>query len=183
MMATEKRTGAEALVREGAEAFADMREVIERGGPLPCVVGLHGSLEECGRDAVMEIGRLLNPHVSRLNPEAERVLRAAVSELTALVGDCEQDEEPLVRAFPFIRERVCIEILRYPEDPESRGDFSSAPYDTFRHSRHLIHKLMRLAYEDGQDWLVETLEPKREETAAQAAYALALEGRPASDRS
>jgi hypothetical protein len=34
---------------------------------------------------------------------------------------------------------------------------------------------MHLAYEGGEDWLVETLEPHRESTAAQAAFALVLE--------
>jgi hypothetical protein len=34
---------------------------------------------------------------------------------------------------------------------------------------------MCLTFEEGCDWLVEVLEPKRERAAAQAAYALVLE--------
>ncbi len=195
--------GAENLVREGAEAFAGMRELIEEGGPLPCVVGLHSSLEECGRaatmevyglsyceihgaeckagalaeiyhDAAQEVGRPLNGHVAPMTPEAERVLQAASDELTALVRDAEEDEELLVRAFPLVRERVCAGTLEYVEAPDAWGRYSP-PYDTHRSVRVLIHRLMRVAYEEGEGWLVETLEPRREETAAQAAYALALE--------
>ena len=49
------------------------------------------------------------------------------------------------------------------------------PYDVFRQARHTIHRAMRLAYEEGEDWMVETLEPHRETVAAQAAFALVLE--------
>ena len=42
---------------------------------------------------------------------------------------------------------------------------------------------MRLAYGEGVGGLVESLEPDRESVAAQAAYALALEGRATSERS
>ncbi len=196
--------GAENLVREGADAFADMREVIAEDGPLPCVVGHHNALEECGRDATMEVyglsfcevhgaeckagalaelyhdaaqevGRPLSAHVSPMNPEAERALRAAADELTALVRDSEQDEGLLVRAFPLVRERVCVGTLEYVEDSRYWQRGSLPPYDTFRASRLLIHKLMRLAYEEGEAWLAESLEPSREDTAAQAAYALVLE--------
>jgi hypothetical protein len=109
-----------------------------------------------------------------MNPEAERALRAASSELTALVRDSEQDEGLLVRAFPLVRERVCVGTLEYVEDPGRWRDHSPL-YDTFRPSRLLIHKVMRLAYEEGEGWLAEMLEPSREDTAAQAAYALVLE--------
>ena len=46
------------------------------------------------------------------------------------------------------------------------------------HARLLVCRLMRLPFGDGADWLVEVLEVlevEREEDAAQAAYALALE--------
>ena len=208
----DKLRGAENLVREGAEAFAEpMRELIEENEPLPCVVGLHSSLEKCGRDATMEVyglsfceihgaeckagaleelyfdaaqevQRPLNLHITRMNPEAERVLRAATDELNALVRDAEQDEELLLRAFPLVRERVCAGTLEYVEDPDSWRDHSP-PYDTHRSVRLLIHKVMRLAYGEGVGGLVESLEPDRESVAAQAAYALALEGRATSERS
>ncbi len=73
-----------------------------------------------------------------------------------------------------VRGRVCAGTLEYVEDPDAWRDYSY-PYDTHRSVRLLIHKLMRLAYEEGEGWLVETLESKREDTAAQAAYALVVE--------
>jgi len=47
------------------------------------------------------------------------------------------------------------------------------PFDTFMSGRLLVCRHMRPAFEEGADWLVETLE--REGVAAQATYALALE--------
>jgi len=86
-------------------------------------------------------------------------------------------EEVLARAFPLIGERVSADTLRYvfedPHDPEVRDQ--KPPYDAWHHTRHMTHKLMRLAYEDGEDWLVGVLEPAREQAAAQAAFALVLE--------
>ena len=39
----------------------------------------------------------------------------------------------------------------------------------------LLHHHMRLAFEEDADWLIEVLERRREELAAQVAYAVALE--------
>ena len=52
---------------------------------------------------------------------------------------------------------------------------ASPPYEVYRDALMLLHRLMRLAFEAEADWLVETLEIKRESVAEQAAYALALE--------
>ena len=67
------------------------------------------------------------------------------------------------------------ESVAYARDPSGRAR-PDTPYDVFIDSRALLHRLMRFAFEDGHhDWLVENLEREREEAAAQAAYALALE--------
>ena len=47
------------------------------------------------------------------------------------------------------------------------------PEERYRGPRLLIHKLMRLAFEEGESYLVDLLERERESTAAQLAYALA----------
>jgi len=39
-----------------------------------------------------------------------------------------------------------------------------------------VRKLMRLAHEDGEDWLVEILEHERQELAARAAFACEIAG-------
>jgi len=45
------------------------------------------------------------------------------------------------------------------------------PLDTFLDARGTVHRLMRLAFEDREDWLVEVLEYERESVSAQAAFA------------
>ncbi len=52
---------------------------------------------------------------------------------------------------------------------------TAAPVPLPREFYALLHRFMRLAYEEGEAWLVEPLEKEREQIAAQAAYALALE--------
>ena len=173
-------------MREGAEAFADMRELLERGGPLPCVVGWHGSLEECGRDATMEVyglsfceihgaeckagaleefyfdageflGRLDNKAVRNPNAAALLMLREAVSELTERTIAAEEvADDALARAYPASGEEP---------DPDY-----FAGYDHLRDVRVLLHRMMRLAFEAEETWLVELLEPERENVAAQLAY-------------
>jgi hypothetical protein len=77
-----------------------------------------------------------------------------------------------LRAFPLDRGRVDAESLAYAENPDvhDRGR-KDPPFDAFMTDRMLIHRHMRLAFKEGAGWLVE----ERENVAAQAAYALALE--------
>ncbi len=49
-------------------------------------------------------------------------------------------------------------------------------------SLHTLHKLLRIAREEGQTWLVEILERERESEAAQAAVALENANRRAAER-
>jgi hypothetical protein len=201
----DERRGAENLVREGADAFAWAREMIAEHGPLPCVVShedagglcqrkatmevyglgfceVHGAeakagaLEELYHDAMQEILRPLNPDATQINPEAAAALEAAADDLFLKHPDEAAAEEALERAFPLIMERVSVATVDYVEDPHSPASRENMPpYEVFCQARHLVHKLMRVAYENGEDWLVETLEPQRETVAAQAAYALVLE--------
>jgi len=64
-------------------------------------------------------------------------------------------------------------VFEDPHDPVVQAQ--EPPYDAWHHTRHMTHKLMRLACEDGEDWLVGVLEPAREQAAAQAAFARVLE--------
>lgn len=190
----DERRGAENLVRELPEGEERRCWVALPGSSERCpnmaVIGVYGipfcevhgeeakegALEELYFDATQEVERPLNGAVRDLNPEAERALEAARRELYVLLHAAEQTEQVLTRAFPLIRERVDSETLAYvadPDSPEARN--YSPPYDAFRAERHHIHRLMRLAFEEGYDWLVEVLEPSREKAAEQAAYALVLE--------
>jgi len=78
------------------------------------------------------------------------------------------DEEALLRAFPLIEERIDGDTQGWNDPPDI-----GTPYDTWRDTRTTIHMLMRLAFQQGEDWLVEILEHQREMNAAQTAFALA----------
>ena len=55
---------------------------------------------------------------------------------------------------------------------DERANGGPTPLDLLLDSLYTILKLMRLAHEDREDWLVEILEHQRQETAARAAYAI-----------
>jgi hypothetical protein len=106
-----ERTGAEAIVREGEEAFAQYGEQIEKHGPMLCWVTLpgtdkercpemavmvvygkpfceahgaeakSGALEELYYDAALALENMEGVWWRELNPEVLRALRASRSEL------------------------------------------------------------------------------------------------------
>ena len=80
----------------------------------------------------------------------------------------------MLAAFPLDRARADGGSIAYAEDPDEPRTHEP-PSEAFRNARMLLHRLMRLAFENGADWLVESLEEDRQEVAAQCAYAIALE--------
>ena len=132
-----------------------------------------GALEELYDDATTFFERSRNPHVPVLNPLLDRELEAAAGRLADLSGKASwARDDALRRAYPLIPSRACLATLEH--DPDDPG---APPYDVYLDARNLLHKLMRLAFEDGADWLVEVLEHEREGVAAQAAFALVLRER------
>jgi hypothetical protein len=198
------RMGAAGIVRRGEDArlLRVGMEIDPKGEGLPCCVGeradipmcegtavmevygipmcephgeeaAEGALEELYHDARQDLERPLNSHLQPLNPEAVRALEEAARDL--------ERERPaldmyavLERAFPLERSRVDGETLAQIECPAEYRDYE-LPSDTYLHYRLITCRLMRLAYEDGAQYLVEALEPYRVESAEQAAFALALE--------
>jgi hypothetical protein len=190
------------LVLEGEGA---LERVGAKDGPLPCVVRHEDAGGQCHRDAVMRVyglcfceihgaeakagaleeayydaanflARLDNPYVPEPNPVALRALREAVSGLREEEGRATDgsSDAALRRAYPVIPERVDEDALDFDYDDRERepGDI---PVDWNYYSRMLIHKLMRIAHEEGRDhYLVEMLEEQRERVSAQLAFALAL---------
>lgn len=135
-----------------------------------------GALEEIAYDLEQELQRPMNVHVRPLSPHLERALRHGFESLPEGIGDYEHKDAALLEAFPLDRERVSQEILAYVKDPGANGWAThEPPYDAYMHDRLLLCRHMRLAFEEDADWLVEVLEGEREQVAAQAAYALALE--------
>lgn len=147
-----------------------------------------GALAELYQDAGDFLGRLDNPHVPTPNAEAERMLRAARRDLDARGREHEDAEEAALRlAYPTIPERVRTETIafNYRYGPGNEYGPGEQPTEVYQDARSLLCKQMRLAYEEGADWLVEVLEHERESASAQLAFALedyerkvgALEGR------
>ena len=135
-----------------------------------------GVLEEIANDLEDELGRPDNPYVRPLSPHLAHALPGAGRSLPAEAHDHRRADAALLAAFPLRRELADAETLGYVGDPEAaREDPREPPYEAFEYDRRLVCRHMRLAFEEGATWLVEVLEKLREETAAQAAYALALE--------
>jgi hypothetical protein len=130
----EERSGVEGLVHEGERALAWVPEGLDKT-VIKCSFGkglrppvrcdrvavmevyclefceIHGeeckggALEELYFDAEQFLDRLDNPHVSEPNPEALRVLREGISELSRAASTiAEEGDEALVRAFPLTPE-------------------------------------------------------------------------------
>lgn len=159
-----------------------MPEPCEREASI-CVNGIplcevHGAEAEAGlreelyQDASDYFEALDHPHYPSADNRAVLwALRAgalaAISE-----GSRETDEDPrdvLERAYPLRRELMDTEAREY--DYARKWDVS-LPEDWYYPYRLLTHKLQRLAYEQGATWIVETLEPSRQSTAVQLAYAI-----------
>lgn len=135
-----------------------------------------GALEEISYDLEQELQRPMNPHLRSLSPHLERALRHGFGSLPAEAGDHERADAALLEAFPLDREAACAETLAYVRDPDPSGRAKrEPPHDYYMGDRLLVCRHMRLAFEEGATWLVELLEGEREQVAAQAAYALALE--------
>ncbi len=134
-----------------------------------------GALEEIAHDLEQELPRLMNPYVRSLSPHLEAALRHGSEVLDGMAGFEERSDARLLAAFPLDRSRTCTETLAYAEDPGRYREPVDTPVDVYLSARILVHRLMRLAYEEDATWLVETLERERESVAEQAAYALALD--------
>ncbi len=138
--------------------------------------GLHGeearigALLELYQDAGYFFDRFRNPHVPDMNPLIERELAAAIRRMND-EGPSDNDHyEALSRAYPNPPEGVREIIILWERD--CRANRGPTPLDLLLDSLFTICKLMRLSFEDGEDWLTEILEYQRQECAARAACAL-----------
>ena len=134
-----------------------------------------GALAELYQDAGDFLERMDNPHAPMPNAEADRELVSARRGIEARGREHEDAEEAaLRRAYPTIPGRVCTETLAfdYRIDPDNPHGPDEEPTAASQDARRLLCKCMRLAYEEGADWLVEVLEYERESASAQLVFAL-----------
>ncbi len=135
-----------------------------------------GALAEIAYDLEQELQRPMNPYVRDLSPHLEHALGLGFDALPKGTDAEEREDALLLEAFPLDRDRADVESVAYAKDPDANGrGRKDSPCDAFMHARMLLCRHMRLAFEEGAHWLVETLEAEREAAAAQASYALALE--------
>ncbi len=162
-----------------APAACERPAAVEVYGLWMCAVhgeeAAFGALEEIAHDLEQELQRPVNPYVRSLSPHLAHALGRGFEVLPEGVEDYGNDDAALLAAFPLDRGRACAETLAYVEDPDGQGRGThEPPFDAYMRDRMLLHRHMRLAFEEGADWLVEMLEAEREQIAAQVAYALAL---------
>ncbi len=137
-----------------------------------------GALMEAYQDAGHFFDRFRSPHVPDLNTIVERELEAVVNRMRGEGPSDDDHERALLRAYPNTPEGVREMIALWAED--ERANRGPTPLDLLLDSYYTLCKLMRIAFEDGEDWLVELLEYQRQETAARAAFASEISGlRPA----
>ena len=134
-----------------------------------------GALSELYQDAGDTLERLDNPQAPLPNQEAVDALAAAWRMLDRRRDEHrEAEEDALRRAYPYDPERVCAETVAfdYRMGPGNWYGPGDEPTSVYEDARRLLCKEMRLAYEEGADWLVEVLEYEREAASAQLAFAL-----------
>ena len=128
-----------------------------------------GSALESGYDAENYFRRQKNPEVVALPPAVLGGLEAAISNVRAGQPSEEDYDRALVAAYSNAPQNVRERISLWERD-EEHGYLSVI--DVLLSSLQFVHKLQRIAYEEGETWLVEMLERERESTAAQTAVAL-----------
>ena len=128
-----------------------------------------GALLEAYEDAGHFFDRFRNPHTPDVSEVIERELLAAVGRMRS-EGPSDLDyQNALRRAYPDGPEKMrgMVEEWEAADEPGYQ-----AAVDSLLDMLATTHKLMRLAFEDRQAWLVELLEGERQSVAAKCAYAL-----------
>ncbi len=128
-----------------------------------------GALMELYLDAGYFFDRFRNPHTPDLNNLVERELAAAIVRMNDEGPSDADHERALLCAYPDAPQGVREMIAQWERD--CRANRGPTPLDLLLDSYYTICKLMRIAFEDGEDWLVEILEYQRQECAARAACA------------
>ncbi|MDP9485432.1 MAG: hypothetical protein M3Q49_06520 [Actinomycetota bacterium] len=128
-----------------------------------------GAISEAAHEAYNFFQRFKNPHVEGLGPLVDREIDAAVDRVMEERPSGTEEVAAMMRAFPDAPEHVRSRVVAWELDEEP---YEAPVYDSLQDSLYTVHKVMQVAYADGETWLVEMLELQRESVAAQAAYAL-----------
>jgi len=180
------------------DGFGLARELTDEDQGIPCVVRHEDAGGQCERPAVEKVydlafcevhgpearlgalgaaseeaanffERFRNPHVPRPGSAIQRGLKVALDYLNAerpAVGDYER---ALLRAYQDVPEAARSRVLAWQAEEEQSNPDPRSLDDTLLEMLDTVHACMRIAFEEGETWLVEQLEEERESLAAQAA--------------
>jgi len=131
-----------------------------------------GALFEAGHDAKMFFLRFRNPDVPPPSGVVASALEAAIDYVYEHYEDStgKKHDRALEAAYPAPPEAMREKVLDWiAGEQEGRASV----YDTLSDTLRVLHKLMRIGFEERVGvWLLELLEQERESVAAQAAVAL-----------
>ncbi len=129
-----------------------------------------GALLEGYEDAGHFFDRFRNPRTPDVSEIVERELEAVVNRMRGEGPDDAAYQDALRLAYLDVPEKVRAGVHTWEEDTDYGKELG--PVDCLLDTLMTMHRLLRLAFEDAESWLVEVLEYEREAVAAQAAYAL-----------
>lgn len=110
-----------------------------------------------------------NPHHPRQGDAIERTLEFAITRLREESPTDRGYQQALMDAYPVISDNARNEFLEWHFGQAAN---QMPALDILLQELHVMQKLLGIAYGEGLDWLVETMEEERQHIAAQAAYAL-----------
>jgi hypothetical protein len=114
-----------------------------------------------------------NPNAVTPHPELRTAYGAVTRRFMDKTLEYEEAYDGLAEhAFPLLEGRVMADVLGW--EP---GAVGPSPYEAFGEEALAISRFMREAHQDGLSKIVSHLEPLRERTAAQAAYARIIQDR------
>jgi hypothetical protein len=128
-----------------------------------------GALLGARQEAADFFERPRNPYVPSLPGLIDEELEALTERLRSDASDDSPYHRALSRAYPEVPEGVRREIDGWKRD-EAAGMLTVE--DCLLDSLATLHKLLRVAYQDGETWLVENLEQLRQGEAARASYVM-----------
>ncbi len=126
-----------------------------------------GALSEAQHDAEVFLDQFRHPKIRALPVLVSRAIEAASDSVFA--GGGRDFYEVLFRAFPS----PTPEVRAMGEQAEAGDEPGYESFaDTLIGSLECMHRLMRIAYEERETWVLELLEFERQSVAAQCAYVL-----------
>lgn len=130
-----------------------------------------GALYQLRQEAGEFFERFRNPHVPALNELVDQELGETARRISPTADDDVPYHRALALAYPdeSIPESVRRQVENWSRD-ETRG--MGTVEDVLLDSLATLHKILYIAYQDGETWLVENIEEMRQAEAARCSYTM-----------